>query len=60
MKLSNEAREAQREYNRRYYANHKDAAKERKRRYWERKALMAKTQDAEAVQTEDASKDNGK
>ena len=38
MELSNEAREVRREYNRQYYAKHKDAAKERKRRYWERMA----------------------
>lgn len=60
MELSNEAREAQREYNRQYYAKHKEAVKERKRRYWERKALMAKGHDAEAAQTEDPNEDSSK
>ena len=44
MDLSKEAREAMRAYSRKYYAEHKDACRERKRRYWEKKALEAKAQ----------------
>ena len=44
MELSKEALEARREYNRQYYAKHKEAFQERKRRYWEKKALEMKAQ----------------
>ena len=41
MKLSAEAREARRKYDREYYAAHKEQARKRNERYWERKAAEA-------------------
>ena len=37
------AKEAQRAYNRQYYAEHKDKRKEYNRRHWERKAAQNRT-----------------
>ena len=39
--LSNEAKEARRAYQREWYRRNKEKAKQRQRRYWERKAAAA-------------------
>ena len=38
MELSEAAKEARRKYDREYYAKNPDKAREKNRRYWERKA----------------------
>ena len=38
MAMSEAAKEARRKYEREYWANHPEKAREKRRRYWERKA----------------------
>lgn len=45
MELSEKAKQAKREYYRRYYQAHKEKIKENHRLWWERKALQLVTSD---------------
>lgn len=44
MELSDEAKEARREYRRAYYKRNKERIKEQNRQYWERKAAEKRNQ----------------
>ena len=52
LSLSEEARNAQREYKRQWRAANPDKVKESNRRYWERRAQMLK--ETEAIKNADA------
>lgn len=51
IELSPEAREAQRAYNRKYYAANREKRRESKRLYWERKAARADSEEKKAVKS---------